>query len=211
MPRTEVELRLLTDGELAAAARLLAEAMADNPTHVAVFGAQSGPRRRRLLRFFRAMLPHVQRHGVLVGACERDGPLAGVMGTLRPGCCQPAGLRRLALGLRLVLGQRPDVALRLLRWLLAWRARDPAQAHWHLGPLAVRADRRGHGLGARLLRDALQRAEPSGVACYLETDLPRNVALYRRFGFEVVAQGPVLGRPHWFMQRAPRAGAVTAP
>ncbi|HMN22094.1 MAG TPA: GNAT family N-acetyltransferase [Ottowia sp.] len=210
MPYTDVELRPLADEQIAAAARLLAEAMADNPTHVAVFGARPGPR-RRLRRFFRAMLSHVQRHGVLVGACERDGALVGVMGALRPGGCRSAGLQRLALGLRLVLGLRlalglrPDVLLRTLRWLLAWQARDPARAHWHLGPLAVRPDRRGQGLGARLLQDALQRAEPSGLASYLETDLPRNVAWYRRCGFEVVAESSVLGLSHWFMQRAPHA------
>lgn len=211
MPRTEIELRPLADGELAAAARLLAEAMADNPTHVAVFGARLGPRRRRLQRFFRAVLSHAHGQGVLVGAFDRDDALVGAMGALRPGCCQPAGRARLTLGLRLALGSRPDVLLRTLRWLLAWQARDPVSPHWHLGPLAVRPDRRGQGLGARLLRDALQRAEPSGVACYLETDLARNVAWYRRFGFEVVAQRPVLGVPHWFMQRAPGRGVVTAP
>jgi hypothetical protein len=36
---------------------------------------------------------------------------------------------------------------------------------------------------------------------YLETDRPENVTFYRRFGFEIVQQEPVLGVLNFFMVR----------
>lgn len=201
MRDTGPDLHTLAGGQLAAAARLLATAMADNPTHVAVFGPQPGPRQKRLQRFFGIVLPYVQARGFLLGALDRQGELSGVIGALPPGCCQPAGLERLMLGLRLAATSRPGILLRTLRWLLAWRAADPAGAHWHLGPLAVRPDRRGQGEGARLLQAALRHAAASGAPCYLETDLARNVAWYGRCGFEVVSERQVLGVRNWFMLR----------
>src|SRR3546814_17949219 len=44
--------------------------------------------------------------------------------------------------------------------------------------------------------------EHQGIG-YLETDRPGNVRLYRRGGFEVVAEQPVLGVSNWFMLRRP--------
>src|SRR3546814_12172120 len=49
---------------------------------------------------------------------------------------------------------------------------------------------------------------PSVGRCVLETDKPGKVRLYRRGGFEVVAEQPMLGVTNWFMQRHP---ARTAP
>jgi hypothetical protein len=39
---------------------------------------------------------------------------------------------------------------------------------------------------------------------YLETDKPENVTFYKRFGFEVVDEHPVLGIKNWFMLRDAR-------
>ena len=53
-----------------------------------------------------------------------------------------------------------------------------------------------------------RRLDAAGEDSYLETDKPENVALYSRFGFEVIDQAEVLGVANWFMWR--RAG-VDAP
>jgi predicted N-acetyltransferase YhbS len=47
-------------------------------------------------------------------------------------------------------------------------------------------DDQRRGLGSRLVRPILERADRDGVACHLETADPANVPYYRRFGFEVV-------------------------
>ena len=41
----------------------------------------------------------------------------------------------------------------------------------------------------------------TAISGYLETDRPENVSFYRRFGFEVTDEIPVLGVPNFLMQR----------
>lgn len=54
---------------------------------------------------------------------------------------------------------------------------------WFLG-VAPRAQ--GLGIGSRLLKAGLDDLDRQGRAAFLETSTPRNVALYRRHGFEVI-------------------------
>lgn len=184
------------------ACALLALAMRDNPTHVAAYGQDADRRQLRLQAFFSATLPWIDSNGLLFGAFV-DGRLAGIFGLLAPGRCRPTGAAAWRLGLRLLHRQRPATMARTLRWLFAWRHNDPAAAHWHLGPLAVRPDHQGHGVGSALMQHGLDVVDAEPTLCYLETDLPRNVDLYQRFGFSVTVRQTVLGVPSWFMQRPP--------
>jgi predicted N-acetyltransferase YhbS len=52
--------------------------------------------------------------------------------------------------------------------------------------LSVRPEHQRHGLGSRLVRPIIERADGDGMPCHLETADPANVAFYRQFGFEVV-------------------------
>jgi ribosomal protein S18 acetylase RimI-like enzyme len=61
------------------------------------------------------------------------------------------------------------------------------EPHWYLPWLAVEPARQGEGLGARLLSHGLALVDESGLPAFLETPNPRNVGLYERHGFEVVA------------------------
>jgi predicted N-acetyltransferase YhbS len=47
-------------------------------------------------------------------------------------------------------------------------------------------DDQRRGLGSRLVRPILERADRDGVTRHLETADPASVPYYRRFGFEVV-------------------------
>ncbi len=78
-------------------------------------------------------------------------------------------------------------------------------SHWYLWALGVSPGRQGRGIGAHLLTPVLQRASDEGVPCYLETQTERNVAFYRKLGFEVLLEErePVGGLPIWFMARQP--------
>ncbi|MCK9516635.1 MAG: GNAT family N-acetyltransferase [Ottowia sp.] len=186
-----------------AACALLARAMRDNPTHVAVFGRDAQQRAQRLHVFFGGVLPWIAGHGLLLAASE-GSRLVGVFALQPPPRCRPAGWQLLRLGLRIVRGQSPAQIWRMLRWLHAWRKNDAQVAHWHLGPLAVAPASQGRGVGSALMRHALQIVDAQPALCHLETDLPRNVALYTRFGFDVTSQKTVLGVPNWFMQRRAR-------
>lgn len=70
----------------------------------------------------------------------------------------------------------------LVGYLVGWRVGDEAE----LANLAVRADRRGRGIGAALLRDFLSRLDAeSSPTVYLEVRESNAAAqaLYRRHGF----------------------------
>jgi ribosomal protein S18 acetylase RimI-like enzyme len=79
-------------------------------------------------------------------------------------------------------------------------APDP---HWHLTPIAVDPTQQGKGYARLLLQNMLSRLDKEHMPCYLETQSEKNVAIYRKYGFEVVEQGIIPGTPitHWAMLR----------
>ncbi len=109
---------------------------------------------------------------------------------------------------RLSTGESMSLALRTIRGL-GRRARvvgdalvdvekaHPSEPHWYLAALGVRPDCHGQGRGSALLEAGLARADAEAMPCYLESSNPRNVPLYERHGFEVIAEhwlpdGPVM-------------------
>ena len=96
---------------------------------------------------------------------------------------------------------------RLLQLREAMDRRHPMdRPHAYLWFLGVTPQAQGHGVGSRLLKSKTDRLDAEGRAAFLETATTRNVALYRRHGFEVVAEyrpsadGPM----NWAMWRDPR-------
>lgn len=61
------------------------------------------------------------------------------------------------------------------------------RAHDYLWFLGVTPDAQGHGIGSRLLKSRLDQLDAAGRPAFLETSSDRNVALYRRHGFKVIA------------------------
>lgn len=79
--------------------------------------------------------------------------------------------------------------------------------HAYLWFLGVSPAAQGRGVGSALLRSAGARLDREGLPAYLETGTTRNVALYRRHGFEVIsehkarADAPTM----WSMWREPQS------
>ncbi len=80
------------------------------------------------------------------------------------------------------------------------------EPHWYLMVLGVDPPRQGQGVGGALIAPMLERADASGVPCYLETNKARNVLFYQRHGFAVCEEGvmPGDGPQYWTMKRAAR-------
>ncbi len=78
--------------------------------------------------------------------------------------------------------------------------------HWYFSTIGIDPASRGRGHGDRLVRKMLEEVDGDRSACYLDTHKARNVAYYRRYGFEVVhrASPPESGVDHWAMFREPR-------
>ena len=101
------------------------------------------------------------------------------------------------------------VARRDARIVGAVRVHEREDRTWWVSRLMVAPDQQGHGLGSALLRQALDLV-PAGAAAELITGAAskRNVALYRRFGFRVVAEGvDEVGVPVVTLRREPQAPA----
>jgi ribosomal protein S18 acetylase RimI-like enzyme len=67
--------------------------------------------------------------------------------------------------------------------------------HWYLWAIGVEPEHQGKGIGHRLVRPVMARADAAGVPCYLETHKEANVPLYERCGFQLVEQVTVPGHP----------------
>lgn len=75
----------------------------------------------------------------------------------------------------------------LVGYAIVWTIMDQSE----LGNVAVRADHRGRGTGALLVRTALERARSRGAHdCFLEVRASNRGAqeLYRSCGFEVIGR-----------------------
>ena len=203
-----VDVRDLARQEIPVAVGVLARGMLDNPLHVAAVGPDPERRLRALERLFAALFRVMERQTPICAV--DDGTILGVTGIAPAATCQPTGRQRLRL-LPAIVGLGPRTAARVGKWISAWAARDPAEPHWHLGPLAVDTHLQGRGIGTRILREYCRRLDESDIAGYLETDKPENVRLYERHGFDVIGEQVVLGVPNWFMLRKPRSDGPPLP
>lgn len=86
------------------------------------------------------------------------------------------------------------------------KARVP-ESHWYLFGVAVDPELHNQGIGSAIIREGLALADRESRPCYLETSEPRNLPLYKRFGFTVL-QEATLGKggpPAWAMLRQPQS------
>jgi len=64
----------------------------------------------------------------------------------------------------------------------------PVEPHWYLTLIAVDPARRGKGYGAALMSHALKIIDRDKRPAYLESTNAANLSLYKRFGFERLAE-----------------------
>jgi ribosomal protein S18 acetylase RimI-like enzyme len=198
-------LRELRRDELRDAARLVGRSMSDNPTDVRAFAIEDTENRCRALeRFFVPVLQGLYARSSILGAFS-NGVLVGVCGMARPGFCQPPLLEKLRVLPAVACGNSLGTPLRVLTWVGEWMRRDPAESHWHLGPVAVDPRFQGQGIGTAMLQAFCAIVDDFRSLSYLETDKSENVMFYQKFGFKVVGETKVLGVANWFMSRPVRA------
>jgi GNAT superfamily N-acetyltransferase len=59
----------------------------------------------------------------------------------------------------------------------------------------------GQGVGTALMQRYIEHLDREGAAGYLETDRPKNVEFYKKFGFRVEREENIIGAPTWSMWR----------
>ncbi|MBY6365604.1 GNAT family N-acetyltransferase [Rhodococcus corynebacterioides] len=164
-------LRPLPAAALDDAAALLAAAFADYPwTRWAVPAQDYTDRLTRLQRLY---LQYAREHGIVLA----DADVTGVVALLPPNPPEPPS--EMQDEVAALHGDRLDAVAGAV-------TPPPPTGAWTLETLGVDPRRRGRGLGASLVRAALD-AVPAGVPVALDTSDPRNVRLYERCDFGVTA------------------------
>ena len=64
----------------------------------------------------------------------------------------------------------------------------PSETCWYLPIIAVDPYYQNQGIGSLLMKHALEKVDSDGVPAYLESSNPRNMSLYKRYGFETMGQ-----------------------
>ena len=204
---TQAEVVVLVRGQERRAAAALAASHADYPAFCAVF-----PDRRRRSRmlppFFRATVRDAIPLGAVHAAVDGSGVLA-VAVWLPPGTFPWSARRKLRAtpAMLRVLAADPRSFSAFARYGANAERLHPTDPHWCLEVLGVRPEAQRRGLGTRLVEPVLERADDTGVRCFLETSDRRNVPFYERLGFAVVDDALPLvpdGPTHVAMHRRPR-------
>jgi ribosomal protein S18 acetylase RimI-like enzyme len=202
----------LADGQIAAAGATLARAFQDDP--LMVYAIPDATERTRLLPDVYARMI---RFGCLAGevfaAAGADPEQLDGVALWMPPNAKWSREHIEASG----MGQMPTLigndAYQRYRDVVGreWQARerDMTGACWYLFLLGVEPSRQRRGLGGALMRGVLERADVDKVACYLETENERNVAFYRKQGFDVIVNGEEAGTTgvrFWSFSRTPKQG-----
>ncbi|WP_416668717.1 GNAT family N-acetyltransferase [Egbenema bharatensis] len=82
----------------------------------------------------------------------------------------------------------------------------PDEPHWYLPLLGVDPTLHGNGYGSALMHHTLTACDRENAPAYLEASSSRNLALYQRYGFELLGTIQVGSSPTFFpMLRKPRS------
>lgn len=203
--RVSATIVRLTDSQIPAAAATLARAFQDDP--LMVYAIPGAVDRARLLP---EMYARMIRFGTLAGEVYvTAGVLDGVALWLPPNAkwtrenIEASGMHETAN----LIG---NDAYQRYREVVGreWQARerDVPGPCWYLFLLGVEPGAQRRGLGGALMRPVLERADEEHLACYLETENPRNVAFYLKQGFEMIVNGEAAGASSvhfWTFRRTP--------
>lgn len=198
-----IKIRRMSAGELDGACEVIGLAFADNPTALAVVRGDQAKAQQMMQTVVR--MGKLGRRYSHVLVAEAEGRLVGVLNAAQWPHCQLGAVEKLKAApamIRVMVLAAP----KLLKILSLWARQDPRKPHWHLGPIGVRPELQGQGVGKTLLRSFLEMVDAHGSPAYLETDVDRNVVLYEKFGFVVIAREDFMGIDTRFMWRAAQRG-----
>jgi GNAT superfamily N-acetyltransferase len=206
-PKKLPETILLDRERFGRASDVLIRAFLDYP--LMTYTCPDEPQRRRACR---SLYTSVLRYCLLFGESYTTLDLEGAAAWLAPDRPFPTFWRMMRSGM---LGVIPGFGWTGFQRLQAMDKVAEAEhhkhtpgPHWYLWVIGVDPPCQGRGVAGRLMQPVFDKADRDGVRCYLETHKESNVAVYQRYGFEVVSKTPVPGQPLtvWAMLRRPGEG-----
>lgn len=187
MAPTEATVRPLRRGDLAETTAVLCASHADYPAFGHLW-PNPAVRARALAPFLRASTADAAALQASAVAGDEEGMVAVAL-WLPPGAFpwSPARKARATPALARTALAAPRAFPAFVQLGAAAERTHPSDPHWHLQALGVHPRAQHRGWGQRVLRPGLERADATGLACYLETSDPANEQFYRRLGFTLVA------------------------
>lgn len=190
-------------GQSARVAALLARAFQDDPLTAAAL-PDAARRARNLPRLIGLNVRYAVRYGEVYATRGMEGAAVWL----------PPGRTPASVGRMLRVGAL--AAPLTISWTALWRLgaletqtdrlhrQHAPMSHWYLSQIGVEPALWGRGFAGRLLVPMLARMDAEGTPCYLETARERNITLYQRYGFAVVAERTLgSGLRVWAMLRNP--------
>lgn len=185
-------VRRLSESQVSQAVAVLCDAFHDYPVMRYVIGPVGGDydrHLRTLVNFF--VMARVWRDEPILAVSNGSDLVATAILTL-PGKRQPpAELAQLREFVWSELGQ--FARTRYEAFGEATQTFDIGQPHYHLNMIGVRRSHAGEGLARQLLDavHAMSRDDPASYGVSLTTEDPRNISLYRYFGYKVVGHARI--------------------
>lgn len=198
------DIRIMTAGELTAAARALSNAFHDDPLQKYTFPDESERRDKSPAHFSAAL-----RYGLMFGEVFAAESGAGASIWLKPGETEITPERAEAGGFTALPGLIGEDAFErffsTISFAEEFHKQDAPRPHWYTMVLGVDPAFQGQGYGKALLAPVLEKAKGDGVPVYLETAQPANVSFYEKIGFSLLRelQEPASGLSLWTFRLDP--------
>jgi len=194
------QIVLITNAQVEAAGKLLAQAFFSDPLMVTIFSDDQ--ERIGVLTWYYTTL--VRSLSTVQGVYTTDDLVKGVAVWDPPGTLEEAPVWTEPFG-----GQSYRRLLKAIDFLTPFRQAELSGPYWYLSWIGVAPAYRGQKLGSALLAPVLRQADQAGLPCYLETFDQNNLFFYQPHGFEVVyaETEPESNVPFWALKREPRSHA----
>jgi GNAT superfamily N-acetyltransferase len=143
----------------------------------------------------------------LLGVWVENDRLAGVAGITMPGNVQwPKSLQDVYEKLKVKIGLQ--AVSRLETYSQLADTNRPTEPHFQLGMIGVDPVHQGKGCGGQLLEtlNEMSASHSESTGIWLDTENPRNLPYYQRFGYEVHAHSTLDGIDVWGMFRPNQKG-----
>jgi ribosomal protein S18 acetylase RimI-like enzyme len=197
----DLEIRRMAAADMGAVCEVMGLAFADNPSTLANVRGDRDTARRVMQEAVR--VAKFGRTWSYALVAVRGGAVVGALNAAEWPHCQ--------LGIAEKVKTAPAMARimktalpRAFTMMSRREAHDPHEPHWHIGPIGVRPELQGEGVGKALLKTFLTTVDEQELPAFLETDVDRNVKLYEGFGFTVMDREDIVGIDTRFMWRDAR-------
>jgi ribosomal protein S18 acetylase RimI-like enzyme len=200
-----IEIRRMTAADMDSVCEVIGLAFADNPSTLANVHGDRAKARRLMQEAVRvAKFGRRWSHALVA---EQGGMVVGALNAAEWPHCQLGMVEKIKTAPAMVRIMKAALP-KAFTMMNKREARDPHEPHWHIGPIGVRPELQGNGVGKALLKTFLATVDEQGSPAFLETDVDRNVVLYESFDFSVTSREDIVGVNTRFMWRdtKPRVG-----